>query len=342
MRYWEFICEGGWETKATQSTVITPATVKLGLSKIDDLIGGFNGFLSKKGIPEIRVGAPTGSSAYHDVDPEDQIYGDIDLQIVVPQTEETIGKTTNQMQDYWYKLLDEYIKSSKPDYVRPDSKSGHPIVGIGDDKWVQVDLMPHPESMEKWGRYRVTPERGVKGLLMGNMFSVLGELLKMSIQHAGVQFKVRDRVKQPYATTKKDYELVTLSTDIETFVKDIFDHEYSEITGRDPKTAIIDPMLTQNPGVATEEIKISRLVAAVKGLAKSFAANDMYGQGDLAGYSSESAFVSAFQDFYEKKAVKEIMSPKRDKAETPEAKARAEQDKQKVAKGLEMVKGLFK
>lgn len=341
MRYWEFVSEGGWDTKATQSTVITPATVKLGLSKIEDLVKGFNGFLAKKGIPEIRVGSPTGSSAYHDVDPEDQIYGDIDLQIVVPHTEDTEGKTTSQVQGYWYRLLDEYIKSSRPSYVHPDSEPGHPIVSIGDDKWVQVDLMPHPEPLEKWGRYRVTPERGVKGLLMGNMFSVLGELLKMSIQHAGVQFKVRDRVKQPYSTTRKDYELVTLTTDIENFVKDIFDHEYSEITGKDPKGATVDPMLAQNPGVATDEIKISRLVDAVKGLAKSFDANDMYGKGDLTSYGSESDFISAFLDLYEKKAIKDIMATKREKAETPEAKARAEQDKQKVAKGLEMVKGLF-
>ena len=342
MRYWEFIVEGGWDTKATQSTVITPATVKLGLNKINDLVNGFNDFLKSKDIPPIRVGSPTGSSAYHDVDPEDKIYGDIDLQIVVPETEETQGKTTSQMQGYWHKLLDEFIKSTKPDYVHPDSEPGHPIVSIGDDKWVQVDLMPHPVPLEKWGRYRVTPERGVKGLLMGNMFSVLGELMKMSIQHAGVQFKVRDKVKQPYTTTRKDYELVTLSTDIENFVRDIFDHEYEEITGKPANTAKVDGLLAQNPGVEVKEIKVSRMVNAVKGLAKSFSANDMYGKGDLSAYASESDFISAFLALYEKKAVKDIESSKREKAETPEAKARAEQDKQKVAQGLEMVKGLFR
>jgi hypothetical protein len=338
VRAWELVLEGGWDTKATQSTVINPSTVKTALGTTKKLIDGFNSYLAKKQIPPVRIGAPTGSSAYHDVDPEDKIYGDIDLQIVVPEMPDTEGKTTSQIQSYWHKLLDDYIKTSKPSFIHDDSEPGHPIVSIGGDKWVQVDIMPHPEKLEKWGRYRVTPERGVKGLLMGNMFSVLGELLTMSIQHAGVQFKVRDKVKQPYSRTMKNYELVTLSTDIENFVMDIFKHE-AELQGiAGPK---VDPLLTANPGADLKEIKISRLVNAVKGLANSFELNDMYGKGDLANYSSADDFVAAFKQLYTQKAEKDINATKRDKAETPEAKARAEDDKKKVAQGLEMVMGLF-
>jgi hypothetical protein len=338
MRIHEVIVEGGWDTTATQGTVITPSTVKTALPKIDKLISGFNYWLGRKNIQPVRVGAPTGSSAYHDVDPEDKIYGDIDLQIVVPETEETEGKTTSQVQGYWYKLLDEYIKSVSLDYIHPDSEPGHPIVSIGDDKWVQVDLMPHPQPLEKWGRYRVTPERGMKGLLMGNMFSVLGELLMMSIQHAGVQFKVRDKVKQPYARTRKDYELVTLSTDIETFVRDIFDHEAELQNIKEPR---VDALLSKYPGVDPEDIKIANMVNAVKGLAKSFEINDMYGKGDLENYSNADGFISAFKQLYTQKAEKDITAKKRDKAETPEARARAESDRQKVAQGLETVLGMF-
>lgn len=338
VRAFEFLKEGGWDTTATQGTVINPSTVKTALATVEKLISGFNQHLKDKDIPPVRIGAPTGSSAYHDVDPEDKIYGDIDLQIVVPETEELADKTTSQIQGYWHRMIDEYIKNNNLDYIHPESTPGHPIVSIGGDKWVQVDLMPHPERLEKWGRYRVTPERGVKGLLMGNMFSVLGELLKMSIQHSGVQFKVRDRVKQPYATTRKNYELVTLSTDIENFVMDIFQHQAEQAGVDDPK---IDPLLKANPGVDTEEVKIQRMVNAVKGLAKSFAANDMYGSGDLADYSSEEDFVNRFKQIYTQKAEKDINAAKRDKAVTPEAKARAEADRQKVADGLKMVMGMF-
>lgn len=334
----ESLGEGGWDTAATQSTVITPSTVKKALAQVEKLVGGFNYYLDRKNIPNIRIGATTGSSAYHDVDPEDKIYGDIDLQIVVPEIPELKDKTTSQIQGYWYKLLDEYIKGANLDYIHPDSSPGHPIVSIGEDKWVQVDLMPHPKSLEKWGRYRVTPERGVKGLLMGNMFSVLGELLTMSIQHSGVQFKVRDKVKQPYATTRKDYDLVTLSTDIETFVLDIFKHE-AELQGI--KDAKPNSLLTSNPGAKVDDIKIANMVNAIKGLAKSFEDNDMYGKGDLANYADANDFISSFKELYTQKAVKDINAAKRDKAETPEAKARAEDDKRKVAQGLEMVMGLF-
>ena len=338
MRAFEFLYEGGWDTTATQSTVINPSTVKTALKTTEKLISGFNSFLKTKGIPPVRIGAPTGSSAYHNVDDEDKIYGDIDLQIVVPETEELADKTTSQVQGYWHKLIDEYIKGNKLDYIHPDSTPGHPIVSIGGDKWVQVDLMPHPERLEKWGRFRTTPERGVKGLLMGNMFSVLGELLKMSIQHSGVQFKVRDKVKQPYTTTRKDYELVTLSTDIENFVMDIFKHQAEEAGITEPK---IDPLLTANPGVATDEVKIQRMVNALKGIASSFELNNMYGRGDLADYASADDFVNKFKQIYTQKAEKDINAAKRDKAETPEAKARADADRKKVADGLKLVMGMF-
>ncbi len=339
MRAWELFIEGGYDTTATQSTVVRPSTVKAALPVVAKLIAGFNKHLDTKGIANIRMGHPTGSSAYHDVDPEEKIYGDIDLQIVVPEVPETQGKTTSQIQGYWYNLIDDYIKSSGIDYVHPDSNAGHPIVKIGDDKWVQVDLMPHPEPLEKWGRYRVTPERGTKGLLMGNMFSVLGELLTMSIQHAGVQFKIRDKVKQPYSTTRKNYELVTLSTDVENFIMDIFKH-LAELQGiTNPK---IDPMLTQNPGTDIKNPNIQRMVNGVKGLANSFALNNMYRQGDLANYADANDFIQRFQEVYTAKAEKDIASTKRDKAETPQAIARAEDDRKKVAQGLEKVLGMFK
>ena len=336
-----FLFEGGWDTEATQGTVINPSTVKVALRIIDRLISEFNDYLSGKGIGPVRVGGPTGSSAYHDVDPEDKIYGDIDLQVVVPDIPELANKTTSQIQGYWNKLLSDYIQNANLDYIHPDSTSGHPIVKIGEDKWVQVDIMPHPERLEKWGKGRVTPERGVKGLLMGNMFSVLGELMNMSIQHSGVQFKLRDKVKQPFARTLKNYDLVTLTTDIENFVKDIFDHEFQEITGKDPSGAKIDGRLAQSPGLNPKEVKISSLVNAVKGLAASFAMNNMYGKGDLSTYHSPEDFLEAFLKAYEGKAIKDITSAKRDKAETPEAIARAASDKEKVESGLKMVKGLF-
>lgn len=339
MRAREFIFEGGWDSTVTQGTVITPAVVKTALVQIKKLFSGLNSHLASRNIPPVRVGALTGSTSYYEVDPPDKEYGDIDLQIVVPELPELESKTSSQVTAFWYSIITDYIKSHNLPYIHQASEPGHPIVLAGPDKWVQVDLMPHPEPLEKWGRYRVTPEHNVKGMLMGNMFSVLGQLLHMSIQHHGVQFKVRDNVKQPYTTTRKDYELVTLSTDIETFVKDIFDHE-AELQGiRKPK---IDRLLLQNPGVKTDQSpRIATLVDAVKGLARSFEINGMYKKGDLAPYENADHFINSFKEIYIGKAEKDINSAKRSKAETPEAKARAESDRKKITQGLEMVLGLF-
>lgn len=330
--------EGGWDSTVTQGTVIKPQVVKSALAVAQQFAKDFNIFLQQKNIPGIRIGAPTGSSAYHDVDPEDKVYGDVDLQIVVPELEQTQGMTMAQAQTFWHKLEDEFVKTVRPNYIHPESDAGHPIFGIGNDAWVQVDLMPHIEKLEKWGRYRVTPERGLKGLLYGNMFSVLGELLLMSIQHSGAQIKVRDGQRMPYTPTRKDYNLETVTTNIETFVYDIFMHEAKLLGINNPK---IDPLLKQFPGVNTQDVKIQNLVNALKGIANSFELNDMYGNGILKNYSSAQDFLTKFLSIYEAKAMKDINAAKRDKAETPEAKARAEDDKKKVAQGLEYVKGLF-
>lgn len=330
--------EGGWDTKVTQGTVIKPQIVKAALATAQQFAKDFNAFLQQKNIPGIRIGAPTGSSAYHDVDPEDKIYGDVDLQIVVPELEQTQGMTMAQAQTFWYKLEDEFVKTVQPQYVHQESDAGHPIFAIGNDQYVQVDLMPHIQKLEKWGRYRVTPERGLKGLLYGNLFSVLGELLKLSIQHSGVQLKVRDGVRQPYTSTRKDYQLETITTNIETFVYDIFMNEARQLGITKPQ---IDPLLKQYPGANIKDIRAANLVNAIKGLANSFALNDMYGQGDLSQYRSAEDFINTFKQIYTAKAEKDINATKRDKAETPEAKARAEDDKNKVAQGLQTVLGLF-
>ena len=67
----------------------------------------------------------------------------------------------------------------------------------------------------------------------------------------------------------------------------------------------------------------------------------MFGKGNLTVYSNAEDFLRKFVQRYEEKAMADINAVKRDKAETPEAKARAEADRAKVKQGLEMVKKLF-
>lgn len=331
------IPEGGWDSVATQGTVVKPAVVKAALSTMSKFAKDFNAYLAKQGLGPIQVGHPTGSSAYYEVDPEDKIYGDVDLQMIAPETSHA---THSQFQGYWNSLADQFIKTTNPQYIHddPEAKPGHPIVQIGPDQYVQVDFMWHMEKTRDWGRYRATPERGVKGLLNGNMFSVLGSLLGMSIQHAGVQLKVVKGMPVSFSK-QKDTEVVTVSTNPKTFVYDILTYLFERQHGSGQPH--VDPLLKQYPGVTTDMVKVSSLVNAVKGLSKSFELNNMYGQGLLSNYSSADDFINSFWSLYEQKAIEEIGKAKRDKATTPDAIARAEDDKKKIMQGLEMIKGLF-
>ena len=247
MRIQELL-EGGWDTKVTQGTVIKPATVKITLAKVQQFVSDFNRWLSAMNQGPVELGRPTGSGTYHELDAREQpdkIYGDIDLQMIAPDVE---GATQGQYTAHWNRLADEFVKSTHPDYIHAgESKPGHPIFQIGPDQYVQVDFMWHPPHLRAWGAARVTPERGVKGLLTGNMFSVLGELLDMSIQHAGVQLKTVDDVHVPFSK-HKDTVVKTISVDPESFIYDIFMNEYEQITGRDPGTAKLDPLLNRFRG----------------------------------------------------------------------------------------------
>jgi len=338
MKIRELLHEGGWDTKITQGTVITRSVVKRAMVIVGRFINEWNLWLAKRNIAPVRIGTPTGSSAYYEVDDEDKIYGDIDLQIVVPSIAETQDKTHAQQQTIWYDLENAFVQEQRPSYVHDESHAGHPIMSVGKHDWVQIDLMIHTPDLEKWGAARTIPERGIKGLLHGNMFSVLGELLTMSIQHSGVQYKIRDGKKQPYASTRKNYDLKTITKDPETFVREIFDHECQELG---IANAHVDPLLLKHPGKNLYDVKISNLVNAVKGLAQSFEKNNMYGQGDLARFTGARDFLDQFLELYTKKAMKDVDSTKRDKAEDPTAIARAEDDKRKVLSGLKYVTGLF-
>lgn len=338
MKIRDVICEGGWDTTLTQNTVLHPKIVAVALQVVDQFVVDFNQFLQAKQLGPVQRGRPTGSSAYHEIDTQEdpeKIYGDIDLQMIAPPVK---GATYGQFTAFWNKLSDEFVKTAQPRYVdMSESKPGHPIFAVGASDYVQIDFMWHEAKMAAWGASRVTPERGMKGLLQGNMYSVLGELLDMSIQHAGVQLKTQNGQHVPFSK-QKDVQVVTLSTNPKTFIYDTFMHEAKEQGIDKPK---IDPLLTQFPGNEIENVKIQNLVNGVKGFARSCDLNRMFGQGDLANFSSSQDFLQKFLQRYEEKAMLDVTAKKRDKATTPQAIARADQDRQKVLSGLATVKGYF-
>lgn len=338
MKSWEFLAEGGWDTTVTQGTIIKPAVVKTALGVVQQFVTDFNRFLAAREMGPVEMGRPTGSSAYHEkdqVNDPEKVYGDIDLQMIAPPVE---GLTYGQFTSHWNKLADEFIKTQSPYYVHhAESKPGHPIIQIGEDAYVQVDFMWHEERLRDWGATRVTPEHGVKGLLTGNMYSVFGELMDMSIQHAGVQLKVVDGQQVPFSK-QKGTQVITVTTSPKTFLLDTFLYLAKQMGVHQPQ---ISPLLKKFSGNDIDDVKIQKLVQGVKGFAASAEASGMFGRGSLAKYQSAHDFIAAFWNRYKEKAMIDVEGKKRDKAATPDAIARADNDRKKILQGLKMVQGYF-
>jgi hypothetical protein len=324
--------EGGWAYTSTQRTVITPKVVKNVLAIMKQFENDFNSWLRTIDIPEIKIGRPIGSTAYYNKDDVDKVYGDIDLQIIAPEIKE--NQNYSQFSKFWNKLVDQFIENKKPNYFyHKEYTTGHPIVKIGKDKYVQIDFMWHPERLADWGAARVTPERGIKGLLTGNMFSVFGEIMNMSIQHAGVQLKLSNGEIVPFSK-RKNTELITVTTNPKTFLLDTFKWLAARQGMYSPK---IDKKLTENPGIDINDVKISKLVQGIKGFANSLEINGLFGKKDLSNFANYDDFMKKFVSRYTEKARLDIENSKRDKAKTPEAIKRAETDKQKIKDGLSLV-----
>jgi len=338
MKIIEIIQEGGWTTGDNPG--IQAKVVKHGMAAVEHFLKDFNPWLAQQNLGPVQIGHPTGSAAYHQLDdPENTIYGDMDLQIIIPDMPEYDNLTSGQVQGRWATLIDKFIHSHTLSYIDPaESKGSQPMFILSSGDKVQVDLMPHPVKTAEWGRFRATGEHGLKGLLNGNIFATMSELIPVNLQHKGVQYKTINGKKVSYGKTLKGYDLHTLGTDIKTWILDIFQHEAQQLGIRNPQ---IDPLLQANPGVDVNDVNVERQVNGIKGFARSCELNKMFGQGDLEQFSSADDFLQKFTHHYVEKSQHAITAPKRDKASTAASQARAVKDRAALASGLEYVKKLF-
>lgn len=330
--------EGGWTDTSTQQTILNPAIVEAALNAVSVFIKDFNDWLESNGYDTVAIGEPVGSTAYYKVDAPDTVYGDIDLQMIAPKIEDkTLGQTTA----LYNSLADTFIAETNPVYVHQTGKpaKGHIIFKIDDD-FVQVDFLWTISDIADWARWRSTPQRGIKGVIYGKIYKVLGDLLTISIQSVGAQMKIKDGQPADFVRSRKIDRLDTISTDIGTFGLDILQYMYEQVHG--PGTPKVHPQLKSHPGLDRSEVKISDLIGVVVGLGKSFELNDLYGKFNLKGVHNYQDFISQFESSYRKDIEAEMTNKKFDKAETPEAKATVEKIRQRLRDGLELVLSLLK
>jgi len=334
----ESLNEGGWEDVITQRTRLTPSVIKSTLKIVKRFVDDFNDYLRSKGEDPVKMGHPLGSSAYYNVDDPDTEYGDVDMQMIAPHKE---GMSSFQLAKHYNALIDEFLSTNKPPYYydRGKPNNGHPIFKIGDDAYVQVDLLWTTERLSDWDRWRKTPMRGVKGLIMGNLYSTLGEIMNMSLQSA-VLMKMKNGEPINFQRGRKPDKVIEVTKDIRNFGLDILKFIYKNVYGS-LKGLKVDPELKRYPGLNPDNIQVSDIVHTIKGLAKSFELNDLYGKFNLKDYHNADEFINAFLSHYLEKAEKAKHSSKLDKAQTPEGKAKAQELRDKIDKGVELVKKAF-
>lgn len=331
----DVLLEGGWASTVTQSTKLFPHIARAAAEIMRDKFErDFNKFLKSEREQPIKIGKTVGSSAYFHRDSiasPTKEYGDIDIIFTIPRLQ---GTSVEKNKTHYQELVKAFINEKRPEYVfKPEGSAlagAAVIVKVGDE-WVQVDLITTFPELEDWATHRMTPEHGLKGALLGFMYSALAETLNLSIGGMGVQAKHSGDMLVPFKKQKVDH-VDTVSTDFGKFIHHIFDYFYNRARTDAGQTAVpskpkIPTALQKNPGMKRDDIKASDLAASIRALARAFSANNMFGHGDLKHISNEHDFLRQIKHSYEEKISKAIGATKFDKAETESARARAEATK---------------
>ena len=310
MRAKEFILEGGWASTLTQGTHITPALVDIVVQSLPAFEQALNAFLKTKDLAPVKIGTPVGSTTYYKRDlaqnPQRE-YGDIDVNFFVPR----LPNMSDNANEQTYSAAIKEFCNSNPNYST--NNGTNVIIKVGSE-YVQVDFVTAYYENEQWSR-ALGPEYNVKGVLSASLYSSLAEALNLSFGGRGVQVKLQNGVPVSFRQTK-DTELKTVTNNPDTWAVDI-----AKFLG----AGTISARLAKYPGMG-DEIKTSNTVNSIVGIAESL---------------SRPELVEQVKAIYISKINKAINSSKFDKAETLEAKKKAEDTKALLTREAQRILGQF-
>jgi len=288
------LSEGGLKAPGlTGSVNLDPSTVSDAIKSYSSAIEMWNAHLSSKNLDPVTLIGPVGSSAYYGSDPPETSYGDVDYLVSFPiQTDDTMSQDDirareNEVKRQYEGELRTFLNQSHDveRYVNTEaSNRGSPyllIVKLPDGRHVQVDtIITFPtysqpsgeQSDSQWMPARWTPERGLKGYTIGNLYTALGNYFNMSIGDRGVTAKMRSGERVP-SRMRKGTKLSSISKNIRTFLIDIA----RELGGDD---IVENELLLRYPGMNPENIKIKDLAAGIAGLALTLADNKIINSHD--------------------------------------------------------------
>lgn len=324
------LIEGGWSSTVTQSVQLTPKVVKRALHLLPDFEEKLNTYLDKLDLPAVSISHPVGSTSYVDRDIEenpDKEYGDIDVMI---ELQPIMGMSESKASGIYQKAIADFIQHESPGYVYRHEGSGQNVIfNVGKDEYVQVDLVKTFTDSAEWARYRTTPEYGIKGALIGFLYSALAEVLHLSIGQMGVQAKRKGGEIVKFRTLKPD-QVVTISRDFEKFGEHIARWLVKELK---PEGRFeLHPLLKEQPGMRKSEVTVRDLANVVKGIAKTLELNGVLGRGHLSQYSTATEVVEEIRRVYLEKNLDAASASKFDRAETEAAKLKAQATKELLLK----------
>jgi hypothetical protein len=344
--YQQFLLEGGWATAKTQGTIITPDVISEIVKLMKDLSTKFNQHLEKESLPPLDFTQPIGSGTWWADDLQnhpDKTYGDVDYMIAYP-TLKISGKGEREDETATVKLYNQtllnWLDSIKLPYI--DTKETREIstdssikllMILDEDRYVQIDLVVTHTEYKEWAIFRYTPERNVKGFVMGNMYKSFSNLLELSIQPRGVRAKFINDIMVPYSKRKGAIEKV-ISLSAEAFMMDIAKF-FWEQSGTDkpfqPATS-----LQQWKGMDPHAPMFKDLCDGIRGVADTL---EQLGEfGTVLKFKSSREFLQAVVNEYGAIMKGTANSSKFAKAQTPAAFAAIEKIRNLIDKYTELSK----
>ena len=272
------ILEGGLKAPSlTANTVLNPATVAQSISIYKQVLDMWNSDLKSQGKMPVRAVGPVGSVAYFEKDLEsnpDITYGDVDYLVAFPvaitkdASSADIRKLENTASREYSDSLVKFLLSNgsvKSLVNVPATVRSSPtliIIRLPTGEHVQVDTIityPHytSDSGDGWMPGRWTPERGIKGYTIGELYTTFGKLFNLSISDRGVFIKTRGGKSVPFSQ-RKNTELTSISKNFKTFFRDIGAHLSDSNEAH--------PALEQSPGMDPNNISIKSAARGIKGV----------------------------------------------------------------------------
>lgn len=339
----EVVVEGGWRSTATQSTIITPKKVSTILNEMDAFISAFNAYSN---LPPIESNGPVGSAMYYkqDLEKTGVEYGDIDIQIILP--EESNDRTSQLESNKKYsEKIRRFIQEKRPSYIYPNFQDkdfgvGYLIFDVDGEK-IQVDLVLSYKVSAEWTKIRTTPEKGLKGFVTGTLLSALSSALNV----------VLGSNTNPYVNTVDGKVVSSL---IKTNAKPVFFNPnqvfldilkfYGKLAG---VSKINSSALQGHYGLDANDPSLKKKCEAVVALSKALDDNRAFDQGvvvskDGTKFKSREEFVKYVLDIFVKNMEAASTAKKLEKAATPESMKNIEKIKHDANLGIELAKQLIR